>query len=382
MEIELGTIDAHLNSLYIIGFKYAAFILAIFTSISLSFQRENRPQIKTKGNLLVLGLSVLIVLYFGLATIYGIFIGDTILYEWDYRHLDQNSSFIPAFQEKEFLFHNLKILIYKLGGDSYFYFATLIASIYVITVYFTCKKLMKDRIWVAFLFFVVSFSFLGYGTNGIRNGAACHLMMLGIVFLTDRKKYGYFIFLLFSVVAYYIHSSSILPAICAILAVFIIKTPKQAIFIWVLSIAISLIVGNAIGEYFASLGFDDRTAYFEDVSGSIRADEFSSTGFRFDFLFYSFAPVLFIWYLTCKRNFNDNVYNILANTYILANAFWIMVIRATYSNRFAYLSWFLYPLVIAYPLLRMSIWEDQDRKTAIILFAYSSFTIIMLLLGR
>jgi len=58
------------------------------------------------------------------------------------------------------------------------------------------------------------------------------------------------------------------------------------------------------------------------------------------------------------------------------------VIRAAFSNRFAYLSWFIYPLVIAYPLLRMNIWEDQDRKTAQILLAYSGFTFFMHLIGK
>ena len=78
--------------------------------------------------------------------------------------------------------------------------------------------------------------------------------------------------------------------------------------------------------------------------------------------------------------FNDFVFNVIANTYILANSFWIMVIRASYSNRFAYLSWFLYPLVFAYPLSRMNIWEKQERKTAFILLAYTGFTLIMFLL--
>ena len=85
-------------------------------------------------------------------------------------------------------------------------------------------------------------------------------------------------------------------------------------------------------------------------------------------------PILLVWYLTIKREFKDKSFNLLANTYILANAFWIMVIRANYSNRFAYLSWFLYPIVIFYPLLRFKIWDNQDRNSALILLAYSGFT--------
>ena len=60
--------------------------------------------------------------------------------------------------------------------------------------------------------------------------------------------------------------------------------------------------------------------------------------------------------------------------------FWIIVINASFSNRFAYLSWFLYPIVLSYPLLRMSIWKNQGRKTAYILIAHSLFTYLMWLI--
>lgn len=110
-------------------------------------------------------------------------------------------------------------------------------------------------------------------------------------------------------------------------------------------------------------------------------DRFAYIGFRWDFLLYSAAPILLVWYLTIKHDFKDKMFNLIANTYILSNAFWIMVIRAAFSNRFASLSWFLYPLVLAYPLLRFKIWEDQDRKFGLILLAYASFTFLMYIRG-
>ena len=76
------------------------------------------------------------------------------------------------------------------------------------------------------------------------------------------------------------------------------------------------------------------------------------------------------------------VFNILATTYVLANAFWVMVIKAAFSNRFAYLSWFLYPVVLAYAVIRLHIWPDQDRKAGLILLLHAGFTIIMYILGK
>ena len=158
-------------------------------------------------------------------------------------------------------------------------------------------------------------------------------------------------------------------------------------------------------NFFAGLGFDDRMSQY---STSEYDDQFSQTGFRWDFLAYSAMPVWLTWYVTKKAEkeralYGDTieeaetnitgagriadahsmrVFNILATTYILANSFWVMVIRAAFSNRFAYLSWFLYPVVLAYGVIRLHIWPDQDRKAGLILALHAGFTIIMHLLGK
>ncbi len=48
---------------------------------------------------------------------------------------------------------------------------------------------------------------------------------------------------------------------------------------------------------------------------------------------------------------SDAFYARLVNTYLVANAVWILVINANCSNRFAYLSWFMLPWVLLYPFV-------------------------------
>ncbi len=88
-------------------------------------------------------------------------------------------------------------------------------------------------------------------------------------------------------------------------------------------------------------------------------------------------PVYLGYTVLIKHQVRDNWYRILYSTYCLANAFWVLVIRAAFTNRFAYLSWFMYGIVVAYPLIMMRVWDDQDRRTAIILLAFVGFTVIM-----
>ena len=123
------------------------------------------------------------------------------------------------------------------------------------------------------------------------------------------------------------------------------------------------------------LGFDDRMDGYlsgNDYSG------FSHAGFRWDFLLYSMMPICLGYYIVIKKGIRDRIYEILLTTYTLANAFWVMVIRAQFSDRFAYLSWFMYAIVLAYPLFRMDIWGNRQGNIArVILNIHLSFTLFM-----
>ena len=88
-------------------------------------------------------------------------------------------------------------------------------------------------------------------------------------------------------------------------------------------------------------------------------------------------PVVMAWYVCIHKGVSDNWYNALCVAYCLCNAFWIMVIRSAFSNRFAYLSWFMYPIIIAYPLVNLPVREDQDRFTGWVLIAYAAFSVFM-----
>lgn len=350
-------------------------LLCLLTSAYYSFSLKNNV-LYAKSHFsifLALLLSILIILFLGPRPVHIAFV-DTGYYVFGYENkIVEYKSF--SFSE-EWLWNNFEFFCKKLGLSSTA-FLLLVEFLYVGLAFIVSYKLFPKNTWISMLFFLSSFSFYAYGVNGIRNGLACHICMLSIVLLT-KSRFDKLLSILLIFVAYGIHRSVMVPIICSIASLSLIKDVKSALYIWVISIFVSLLFGNFIGNFMNEMGlFEDKSSYFIDVELSENADSFSKTGFRFDFLLYSAVPILLIWYLTIKRNFQDRTYNLIANTYILSNAFWIMVIRASYSNRFAYLSWFLYPLVIVYPLLRMRIWENQDRKLAIILVLYSGFTFFM-----
>ncbi len=251
------------------------------------------------------------------------------------------------------------------------FFFLVCATIYILPLYLASKRWFPNYYIFSFILLLGSFSFWPYGTNGIRNGMATSLFVLGLSYVY-KNNVKMILFLLLSVV---FHKSMMLP-ISALIATFFLKDTSKYFIFWILSIFISLTMGSVIIQLFASLGFgDDRlTAY---LSGQASAGKFSSTGFRYDFLVYSAAPLGLAYFYVIKKGFQDKIYQHILHTYIVCNAFWIMVIRANFSNRFAYLSWFLMAFVVGYPLFKALFWKDQFKKIGIVLLVYYGFTYFM-----
>lgn len=265
----------------------------------------------------------------------------------------------------------LLMQICKVNGLSTSTFFTIVAAGYILPLIPAMKKFIPSNPFLGLLFVFSSLFFLPFGVNGIRNGLACNLLILGLTYLFDGK---YSIFAFFVFLCYGIHHSVMLPIAACLLTIFYFRDVKVCVYLWLLSIVLSLFVGGWFINFFAGLGFDDRMAQYAQ---ELDSDAFSQTGFRWDFLLYSAMPVYLSWYVCVKKRISDNWYNAIACTYIICNAFWVLVIRASYSNRFAYLSWFIYPLVIVYPLVLLPVWHDQDNRTGQILIAYIAFTFFM-----
>ena len=295
--------------------------------------------------------------------------GDTVNYALSYSIMPTEGEVNPDLKS-EWVWGGLMLLCKQSGFDIHAFF-TIVEAGYILSVLWAVKRFMPTNTALGMLFVFTSLMFFTFGTNGLRNGLACHILLLAMSFFFADK---YIIGGVLCLVALGIHRSTMLPIAGMLVARFMLKDMKYAILFWIGSILVSLAVGDAATNFFASLGFDDRMSSYNTAE---YANQFSQAGFRWDFLLYSSFPILMGWYVCVKKKIKDDWYKTLCITYCLCNAFWVLVIRAAFSNRFAYLSWFMYPIIIAYPLVNLPIWDDQDRKTAMILFAYCGFTLFM-----
>ncbi len=315
----------------------------------------------------VAGISLLLfsVVYMGLRPISGKYFADMKTYSIYFLGYSRGAEVLV---EKDITFH--LFMKFTSGFLSVHQFFLLCAFLYIFPMYRVAKSFFKEYWFYGFLMLVSSFSFWTYGVNGIRNGIATSIFLLALTY-RDRKWLMYAVLILSTL----IHKTLLLPVIAFIATRFYNNT-KTFIIGWALAIPLSLALGGFWEGLFASLGFgDDRLdAYL--LAGA----EGGGGSFRFDFLLYSAAAIAVGWFFVFKKGFKDPLYHQILNTYLIVNAFWVLVIRAGFSNRFAYLSWFLIALVIAYPFVKGDYFNKKGLMLGKVALAYFAFTFFMYLI--
>lgn len=385
-------------------YYWGIFISCLFLYVSYAGSNNCNKLLQKNSAIPAVVFTLFLIVYMGLRPI-SIQFGDTVNYAAGYYRA-AGSDTIVVDMDAEWLFYGIMNLC-KISGLSVSAWFLIVEVCYLGFVLLAFKKLIGENPWMGMLFFLSAYSTFTYGTNGIRNGMACSVATFAFALGANKNIVKMVVPGIIAVLALGIHKSTLLPMAAFVAASFVIKNPLYAIYFWIASIGISLVAGGPVSNFFMGLGFDDRMTQYAGGMDEF-GDQFSNTGFRWDFLLYSAMPVWLTWHVCQKAKkeralYGDTaeeaetgvtgagriadvnsvkVFNILATTYILANSFWVMVIKAAFSNRFAYLSWFLYPVVIAYAVVRLHIWPDQDRKAGLILLAHAGFTIIMYMLGK
>ncbi len=312
-------------------------------------------------------LLIVVTLYMGLRPISGAYFGDMGIY---YKYFHQFANGAQITNNKDYLWRLFMKLCSGIMSAQLFFL--LCAILYVVPLYSAAKKWFGADRYFIFLMLIASFSFWAYGTNGIRNGIATSFVVYALSYTKNNYiKYGIFL------IAYFIHGSVIIPIAAYILTSYY-KNSGHYLIGWVLAIPLSLVLGSFWENLFASIGFGgDRISYLTD---NRFVDQFANVGFRWDFLIYSAAAVYFGYYFIFKKKFNDKLYHQLFNIYVTANAFWILVIRSSFSNRFAYLSWFLMAIIIFYPFFKKQFFKKQQKVLAYTVLIYYGFTYFMFIM--
>ena len=267
---------------------------------------------------------------------------------------------------ENFLFDNLYSFM-SCSGIHWHYFFLVIAFIYFGCMWYSCWKLFPYDTQVAFLTCLAAFSTFSYGTNGVKAGAAASLFLTALSYRRNLLMTTLFLFLSLG-----FHHSMMLPIGAFILAYFYRNT-KVYFLVW----GLCLLMAAAHITYFQTLlaGFSDERG--TDYLLSVGNDWGGKTGFRIDFIIYSAMPILVGYWAIFRRGVRSMFYEFVLSVYLITNAIWLLCMYASFTNRIAYLSWSMYPIVLIYPFLNENFGKDRYKQFAKVTLFHLLFTLFM-----
>ena len=312
--------------------------------------------------------TLILILYMGLRPV-SVYFGDTVNYAKGFYTAANSHDPFSWQWEGEWLFYNLMQWFARYSDIHTFFL--LCATVYIGSLWLAMQRIFKGYYYIPFLVILSMFTFWSYGVNGIRNGMGASLFILAMTYVNRPP-----VMIGLCVLAAGIHKSIYLMVGAGTLTWFI-KNSYWYLAGWMACVGVSYAIGGRIQAYLAAtnlMGGDDR------FSGYLTGDNMEgenvqmSMTFRWDFLLYSAMGVAVGYYFIFRRNFKDEYYHWIYNTFLVTNAFWVLVIRAAYSNRFAQISWFIMPVVLIYPFMKERFWVNHEKMLGYALLTFYAFT--------
>lgn len=342
-------------------------LLALFYAIYISSLSNEKLLYQKQNNVFSIIILIISIIYIGTRPIWCY--ADTYGYTYIYNAVKFGYwSELPPY---EILWAAIENLCINFTNASEWLF--IIASLYIIPKGIALNRIFPKHSLLAIIFLITSFLFWGYATNTIRHGVATSFAMLGISYLIGNKR-KYIIGYLFFIFAILTHKSTLLILSSATIAMFYKKT-NVYLTIWLICILLGLLFNDFFKSYFSFLIEDEKFLYYTNMAQN---KNIYDTSFRWDFIIYSAIPVALGWFIIVKKKIIDESYGLILNTYIISNSFWILINTTAYSDRFAYLSWFLFPILIIYPFCKFKLFKNQSSILGLILIIQIIFTYYMI----
>ena len=274
-----------------------------------------------------------------------------------------------SFDVQNLLYDNLRLNMATLGF-TYKPFFLLIAAIYFGGIYYVCSRMFNTRSLLPFFVCLAAFSTFSFATNGVKAGSAASVFLIAMALQHDGKRLASLIVAILSIG---FHHSMVLPVFAFAVCLYI-KKDKLYFYIWV----------------FCSLLAFFHITYFQDLFATITADagnehaaEYltgvgqATKGFRIDFILYSAVPIIFGRWLSFMEIDKSEQYQYILNVYTLVNSIWMLCMYAEFTNRIAYLSWFMYPIVLIYPFINEDYLSRKTGLMKIFVCGHLFFTLFM-----
>lgn len=307
--------------------------------------------------------------FIGLRPISGLYFIDMAGYNYSYE-TKIGEPFVFNWDTTNKIFDNL-LSFFASNNVPVSLFFLVLAAVYFGGIAWSSAMLFPRDKLASFLVYLGAFSTFSYGTNGMKAGVAASLFLIAVALYVNRKYIWAIIFVLLSLG---FHHSMILPIVAFVICIFV-RDPKLYFVLWIFCLVMAFFHVSFFQSLFASFADDSGVEYLSGSGNYIRTDLMG--GFRLDFILYSAAPLVVGWIAVYKKHIVSQAYYFILNLYTLINSVWLLCMYAEFTNRIAYLSWLLFPLVLVYPLLNEDWGTFQYRSFKWIAWGHLGFTLFM-----
>ncbi|WP_375604961.1 EpsG family protein [Flavobacterium davisii] len=244
-----------------------------------------------------------------------------------------------------------------------FFMCSLISFVFLIWI---CYTIANDKWFLMFLVFLVSIYFWNHQVFTIRQGMASIFFIAGVLHRNNLLK----IFLILLAVSF--HISFLMPLIVYVLVLLFQNTIVYLIF-WFLVIILSMLGKMFFFGEIVNFFLSERISYY--IKPLYDSDK--EVIFRWDVIIYSFVFIVIGIFYNYKFYHNqEKEYGIFLNIFLLTNSIFLLVVpfSSDFAHRFAYLSWFIIPLIVFFPLFKSGIRFNFKLYLYLFILFYGSIT--------
>lgn len=343
---------------------FSSAILALFFAVSLDFKRFQSNK---------LGIYLTFIFLFALTVLVGNRpeeVGtDTVLYNWQYSHVD-------FMDDREPLFKLFIKILNLFSNDSQLLLLSMALLFYGLLGLFLLKSEKTTNVYLLFFFFFSLFTFKSLGINIIRQGVSLMFILNAYSFFSRKKWLQAGVFAIF---ALFFHLTSLIPLLLFTVVYFY---GKNNILLVIYFLCVFLAFFNiGIVEIFSMFPFlsefDPRFGYIEN-----RMDAAYRIGFRPNFVIFNTIFLVIALYFRMKlspaqMSSTKTNYDLLVRYFCISSSLFFLAFQIPYSDRWGIFSWIVIPL-----LCEPMISAEGNKKYGLILvllFAglYSVFAFAM-----
>lgn len=222
---------------------------------------------------------------------------------------------------------------------------------------FALSRMFKPwQVLLIFFSYLNYFIFFNFVTNIVRQGFAITMILIAICSLLSKKNNKWFYFSI--ILAPFFHMSSLPLSVLLLILKRINVSLKIVMFSW---IAAAMLLATGYNQKIFGYLYI-YVPYIRQYTNAGLLNRYVNGVNRLDFLMFS-SFILIIGLVIYKFWLHDDeLYLKLIKIYSLFNVYFLAMGFIAYSDRIAYYSWVLLPIIVWYPILK----EGKHRSVLIV----------------